>query len=301
MKLMLTGDWHLRRKNTRNRIDNMHEAQKKKVEFIIKKAIEYNCDAIIQPGDMFDSPRPGYGFISEYGNLLFSKLGITVLSIFGQHDTYLRSEKSKGATALGILRNTKTVDILGAEPWTEYDGSTVDVYGASFGDEIPEIKDSSAFNVLVIHKMIVQEKLYDQQVEHTFAKRFIRSNNFDLIVCGDNHQCFSVKASDRLLVNAGCILRKNIDERDNQPRIMFYNTETREHEWIDIPVEKDVFVEVDNSKEEQKEMLVDFIEKLQGSTSNTVDLVANLQKAIGEQEVEEQVINVLSEVLDITL
>ena len=56
MKLLVTGDWHLRFNRPRLRIDKSYfQIQLDKVSEILNIASENQCQYILQPGDFFDS------------------------------------------------------------------------------------------------------------------------------------------------------------------------------------------------------------------------------------------------------
>lgn len=203
---------------------------------------------VLQAGDFFDVPRSW--FLCERWIKFFAKWNavVEIMAVFGQHDTYMYSESTRHATILGILDANGLVAILDQVPRTRdvilYGDSTrVDIYGASYGQPVPQVEDRKAFNVLVIHKMIVPAKAWPGQQDYIWAPRFLaESEHYDLILCGDLHQQYRFQATKqnkqlRFLVNTGCMSRHIADEynMNHQPGFYVCDTESRELLWEAIP------------------------------------------------------------------
>ena len=216
MKFILCSDWHLLLKNPEGRTDNAFETQWKKLRYIYNYAVEHEIETILQAGDVFDKPRSWYlldkwlSFFAARDSEEFPQL----LTIYGQHDTHFYSESTRGATVLGVLLRIANVNLL--KSWTpaqrSWSGGGVDVYGCSYGEDLPEVKNkgSRITNILVIHKEITPEKMWEGQ-EAIYAPKFLNTHpEFDLILCGDIHRTFKFASSDgkRFIVNTGPLLRR---------------------------------------------------------------------------------------------
>jgi predicted phosphodiesterase len=109
--------------------------------------------------------------------------------------------------------------------------------GCSY-DQEPPIPIQNKFNVLLVHRMIIEEKLWSAQENYVASNIFLRQNNFDLIVSGDNHRGFISEAhGKRLLVNCGAMMRSKIDQVNHKPFVVLYDTDTRKYQQIFIPIE----------------------------------------------------------------
>ncbi len=229
VKILIAGDWHISDKKPENRIDDYFETVKRKIRFILETAKQENVNYILQPGDFFDSPSlPWNSFISL--KQLFDKYkNIQIFSIHGQHDLRYRI---KGNTALDALSETCPNIKLLSPHWKEF-------YGSSYNEEIPKVLTPSEFNILLTHRMILQDKLWTGQEEYTDASNFLRTNVFKLIVSGDNHQSFIVnsKITGKYLFNCGALLRNKTDMVNHKPFIVIFDTETKEYKQIFIPIE----------------------------------------------------------------
>ena len=97
MNIVCLGDLHLLWDKPIARLDDAHNVQKSKLKFVLDWAIK-NRAIVIQPGDFFDTARSWHltsaysRFFSEYYDVL------SINAVFGQHDTYMYSEKTRNAT-----------------------------------------------------------------------------------------------------------------------------------------------------------------------------------------------------------
>ena len=98
--------------------------------------------------------------------------------------------------------------------------------------------------------MIIKSKLWGKQEHYDMAGTFLRKNKFDLIVSGDNHQSFTHKEGNRLLINCGSLMRNKIDQVNHKPCIWIFDTLTRAAKQIFIPVVP--FSEVFNIEKAEK-------------------------------------------------
>lgn len=170
--------------------------------------------------------------------------------------------------------------------------------GCSYGEEIPEPVEG-AFNVLLIHKMIVEEKLWNAQEGHEHSNLFLRQHNFDLIVSGDNHQGFITQSKGgRLLVNCGAMMRNTIALIDHKPFVVIYDTETREYEKVFMPIKPaaEVFrMEKVIAEKERNASLDSFITGLSEQKEIGLLFEDNLQSYAKLNDVCEEIMNEIYE------
>ena len=236
MKLLIMGDFHLRFKKPAMRLDeNYFQTQRGKVEWILNLAGATNCNFILQPGDFFDGVDVP-DFVKQSYIRLFKEKNIPILTVAGQHDMRYHSRRLE-TTPISVMEASGVVQILGRKDWLGK-GKPIIFYGASWGEEIPEIKDKEKINILLTHRMVIDnEKLWFGQENYTTAKQLLKDYDFDLIVTGDNHQSFICENNQRYVVNCGSLMRANIDQAKHKPVVYVYDTETRELEKHFIPVE----------------------------------------------------------------
>lgn len=295
--LILNGpDIHLTLKKPKNRIDNYVLAQQKKMDFIQSLYKELGCYCFLQPGDFFDTSKAS-DFLKQYWIELLKKWGMNTLTIFGQHDLRWHSSDILN-TPLMVLDRSGVLKIVSNEP-VQY--GNIHIYGASWGKELPEIKDEDAVNILVIHRLVTDISLHWHDVDTTEqANILLRKTKFDLIVAGDNHKTVTSSYGERHLINCGSLMRKSIDQIDHEPCVFTYDTESKKVVKYLIPVdpiEKVMDMETAKEEKEKNDELEAFVDGLDKEVTNEgLIFPENLQEYVMQNELEEGVIDFIKEV-----
>jgi DNA repair exonuclease SbcCD nuclease subunit len=292
MKLLITGDLHITDKCPVHRIDDYQAAVFRKLEFSLKTARAKDAYCILQPGDFFDSFHVSDYVLQRTLELIEQNYHSRIFTIFGQHDLRYHNSNIEN-TPLKVLHSTQLADIV-HRPLnsgfseipisSEADTCFTEIYGCSWFEEIPAINDPDAFNVLLIHRMIIDDKkLWEAQEEFTYGYQLLEKHGFDLIVSGDNHKHFVIQNGNKTLINCGSMMRKNIDQTDHKPVVYLFDTETREFEPIYIPIEppEDVFeMEVVEKEKSINEEMRAFAEGLKNKDIKIIstDVVQNIIK-----------------------
>jgi len=289
MKLLCTGDWHLRFQRPKLRKDfNYLSTQEKKIEWIFALAVEEGCEFILQPGDFFDSDTTPYLVIRKF-LFLARKYGIQIITTPGQHDLRYHSMRVDNIP-LGILETSGLVTCLQRNHKVRKDGVTI--YSAGWGEDIPEIsaKDEDNFNILITHRMIIKrEKLWNKQDSFVRSNSVLKNNNFGLVVSGDNHKHFIDTFEDKTLINCGSLLRTNISQEKHKPCVYVFATEDRSAEKYFVPVAdaKEIFNAIKQKEEKLRTDKLDaFIEGLNNTEVQTMDCdyVDSIYDLIAQQE-----------------
>ena len=284
MKLLLTGDLHLRGSNPENRIDDFFKTQLRKVEHIFSIAKQKECLYILCPGDVFDNPRPSFDVL-EYYIKLFKRYNIgnkenrniIFSTVWGQHDQRFRT---KDRTALRLMESLGFVDIV-----THNDYKDVHIYGCNYGDEIPQIDDKDNFNILLIHKTIIDKPIWSGQEDYLQSDKLMHKYPYDVIVSGDWHHPVFYQNKEQTIINCGCLVRKTTNEADLTPHvyILDINEDTFKYtlEKIVIPFEpaEIVFKKEALGRDTQKnnEKLNEFINSIKNNAMNkNLDFRKNL-------------------------
>jgi len=281
-RLLLLGDLHLRfqRPVMRRDKDYMGE-QFRKLEFVLKMAVEENCSVILQPGDFFDSVEVPWIVVKEVIRLLQDYQVPSLVAVRGQHDMRYHTRKVE-YTPLGVLSQAGLVRILDndlAEDWKEFS-----VTGCSWGFEIPRRERTDVIQILLVHKMVVEEKLWPGQSDYIYAKHLFRKYpEYDLFVCGDNHKGFTVSLENKHVVNCGSLTRLAIDQKDHQPMVVLYEPSTRDIEQIPVKVKpaSKVFdlgrARVEKKREEELDL---FVKGIMDKGDLGLDFIGNLVSAL---------------------
>lgn len=312
MKLLITGDWHLRFKRPRSRIDPVYFlTQVDKISQILVAAKEEGCDYLLQPGDFFDTDKSPWELVTKYTYLL-KEWEFKILCVAGQHDMRYRSKKLD-KTPLGVMEANELVIILNGDPYSRYQDERIHFYGASWGEDIPKPEREDFFNVLVTHRMVVDKELWRGQQGHELASHVLREHNYDLIVSGDNHKRFLAvsKGGKKKLVNCGSLMRTDIDQVDHKPAFYVFDTDdlSCEEHLIDVKPHNEVFDLdwVEDVKERSKH-LEEFLDSLESQNLDYgtdgadgslggLNIIDNLYSAIDQLKVDEGIREIFEEVL----
>lgn len=219
MKLLITGDLHLRASNPENRVDNFFETQLGKMEQILQLASKNRCQAILCPGDVFDNPRPSFDVL-EYYIKLFKKYSIgnsnndeiEFITVWGQHDQRFRT---KERTALRLMESLGYMQTFKKITY----GKDINIYGCDYGEEIPTIEDEDSLNILLIHKTILDKPIWKGQEDFLQSDKLFKKNPYDLIISGDWHHPVFYQSKTQTILNCGCLVRKTLNEADLIPHV----------------------------------------------------------------------------------
>ena len=304
MKLILLSDVHLTNKRPISRKDSFPEVVFKKLEWIFQFA-EREHAVILQAGDFFDFPRSWHLLNQTFSLLSDYYETLLMYVIYGQHDQYYRADRN--ATMMGVLIRNERLCLLGSEPHVidTHDDSSFFLYGCSFGDEIPVVKDPNAFNILVIHRPILMSVLYPGMTDYNYAPQFLKTHkDYNLILAGDIHRQFCHVSEDkRIICNAGPLVRDVSEDYmfEHQPGFYLYNTETSAIEFIVVPhadAEEVLDAERLQKEKEKSKMFDSFISGVTESQITFTSFTDNLTAVVKEAGVEDSVVKILSDVME---
>lgn len=291
--MLIVGDCHITDKRPESRIDNFEETVFTKLSFIFQTAKQYNC-IVLQPGDFFDVPSPSYKLFTQVVKLLNRYNMIKLYVIMGQHDLRFRNAENialkaleQSCTNFTIVNNSVLID-------------NICLYGSSYNEDVPKVLNKNAFNILLTHRMILKEKIWEAQTDYADAANFLRSNSFQLIVSGDNHQSFWVdsKVQKKCLFNNGALLRNKTDMIDHKPYVILFDTETQDWKQIFIPIEpaEKVFnlVKIEKEKEKDKNLEA-FVLGLSANKETGLTFEDNLNAYMNELKIEGVIRNIIEE------
>lgn len=306
MKILCFGDIHARSNNPRYRIDDYNLTLLDKINGVLDLAFKNNCEIVAMPGDIFETHRVSNYIISKLIDYLVyyrDNCGMKFVGVIGNHDAPFHN-LSLDNCPINVLRSAEVFNLLDETP---FNTGAEDFYGASWGKSIPEIKDKGVFNVLLIHKMIIGEnKLWEGQENFVTARTLLAKNDFDLIISGDNHQCFTSEYKGKTLLNMGSLGRMTAAQLDHKPTVAIYDTETKKYELFEVPISpaSEVFnlEEIKYKKEvaKENEKIKEYINLLSESNEeNEWDYVDNLinfmYSANTSDEIKEIVLSTLEE------
>lgn len=215
MKFACLSDIHLLGRKPRARTDDILSVQWDKLNFVLNYTADPDRDfcAILQAGDIFDSPR-NWDICETFFNISLIPDRPDIFAARGQHDTYMRSTNPSVfslAKMLGFIHN-KT------KPFECYDSM---IHICNYGEEVPDPTNGSLRNILIIHSEI-SDREPNSAMDYQSAKIFLRQHKFDTILCGDIHMKFVVREGSRVIMNTGPMLRKEATEYNMQHKPCFF-------------------------------------------------------------------------------
>jgi len=297
------SDVHLRTSPTRNRIDNFLETQFNKLEWCFELAKKENCELFLQGGDLFDSPRASDDLKRRLQTLL-RKYRINFCCIFGQHDIY-HHRNDLSNTPLGVVESSGLISILSDTPAVFGD---VNIYGASWDQPIPPIQNKDAFNVLVIHKMVIQneeDKIWHGQQNYSTARILLAKNDYDLILSADNHHHFTDTYNNKTLLNLGSMTRLTSAQMEHKPQVAILDTSKNEYKIYYIPIKpaEEVFnieqIEKNRETGEINDKIREYVDLLGGNSEmREWDFVKNLDEFMKSRNIKPSVVEIIRQALN---
>lgn len=230
MKILCCGDQHVTDHRPVNRTDDYFKTVLNKFEQECDIAVEEGCLCVVLPGDVFDTHKETHEVVQKVVDITLNHSNLIFLCVAGQHDQKYHNTNLSGTAFASFLQH-QNIRILDRFPYEFHDAV---FYGASWKDEIPEVINPNKFNILVIHKMIVDDKLWAAQENFTWANHMLLSHKFDLIISGDNHKQFFVNKGKKNLLNLGTMMRNTTGTVDHHPAVAVFDTETRTADIIDL-------------------------------------------------------------------
>lgn len=300
MKFILLSDIHLTEHTPVCRLDDILHTQFLKLEYVLKNTDKFT--PILQAGDLFDKPR-SWKCLHKFSNLMNYYPDVEFKLVYGQHDTYLRTDSS---VAINILEEFNVVDILNEnyDEWVDENGQLINIYGCSWNGKIPVVqnKKKNYINILVIHESISNKEL---NFEYSSASKFLETHSdYDLILCGDIHKKFHITSKDgRQIVNTGSMLRLKADEDiiNHEPCYAIYNTKTKQIEWKIIPHKPAIEVITREHIEKQNKidmMLGSFIKSIENNKIESIDIIEIIKTILKNENIKKSIVEILAEVME---
>lgn len=301
MKIGVIGDLHLTNHIPERRQDDYFQTLLGKLQQAMDIFTAEGVAYVVQVGDFFDSPTVA-NRVKSAAIRFFRKYSIPVLCIYGQHDITGHSAATLPNSPLVVLEAAGVVSILGKREL----GGNVTIYGASFGEDIPLPANPAGLNILVTHQMIGDRPLYPGQPLES-PRVFLRHHpQYQLVLCGDYHYPFQDTYGGQIILNTGCIVRKNLKDVDMglQPAVATIDLETLvvTHHPLQVEDSSTVFDltrPVKPVKVETNEVVLQrLVEDLRQSRAVKAGWQAILLRLLDEQKVDVGVKQVLDEAMN---
>lgn len=241
-KFLILGDVHLRTATPEMRTEpEFDQVCLGKLEWCLSQAQLHECEAILCPGDFFDSPNPTSKLQARTLRLL-KEYEIPIITTIGNHDVTGKTTSNFEDSALSLFHTSGEMIVLTGGEYIDFQdiGKTIRIIGYGYGEKETEqfivgktVKDDDVLTAALIHASIgnnIQEAQY--------AISDLNFKGADVAVIGDIHSGwngFIKHKSGCKCFNAGCLIRQKINEADFLPRCYVYDTETEVADRLVVP------------------------------------------------------------------
>jgi len=292
---ILVGDIHLRDTTPICRTDDFFQAQADKIKYLCEIKEKYNVSLILDSGDMFHkwSSSP---FLESFALL---NLPNNIITVPGNHELPTHSLNLLNKSSLAVLDAAKKIRILQGQLKVRDD---IIVTGIPYGENIEE----SVKNIKRI-KGIIQVALIHIYVDKVDAPWFDNSAinadklldklpQFDLILTGHNHQGFSYRRGNQVLVNPGAMMRSSTQQKNYNPTFYLWDAETNEIEVMYYPIANNVIsIEHVERGKKRTERINAFVESLNDDYDIELSFEKNLDKYFESNKTRKPVENLIRE------
>lgn len=301
--LILCSDLHLRDDTPICRTDDYWTIQKQKLKFIFMQAQKHRCPLVIA-GDVGHRPQWSNRLMNVFIHTA-NICQIQIYCVFGQHDMIGNNIERLADTSLSVLINANVIRADSGSFHLQYNTY---VKLAPYGQEIekpsgyPQTK-----NILVTHKMVIKEPLWPGQEAMTAKGMLKKYPEYDLIVTGDNHQSFTQKYKNRILVNPGSMMRMTTAQEDHEPKIYAYFADENTVEEIPIPIEQGVITRKHLRQKEEKQERMNLLthEKMQAYVDGVkedretgVSFKDNMQTTLKKEKIKKRTKHYINESME---
>lgn len=216
VKLLEVGDIHARGTSPRNRLDDYTLALKRKMQEVFKLAQVHQVDAIICPGDVFDSYQVSIAVLLDFVSL-FRQSPVPIFTTAGNHDLPSYNLETYYRTSLHLLEmlvpqlrvindpsEAVVIKDLVQLTFTPYSGK-MDVAGYGYSPEGEAAERSDLFKIHVSHGMLLDHTPpFDR---YTLVQEV--ETEADVVFCGHDHTGFGIfhRQDGRTFVNLGSLTR----------------------------------------------------------------------------------------------
>lgn len=279
---ILCADLHFRDSQPICRTDDYFVAQRKKIEFLKELCIEINNPdlLVLCAGDVFHKARSS----KQLETFLLENILFRIHTIPGNHDLPEHNLNNLDDSSLGIMQAA---------------GKNITVYETPLEQmHVVEIKNRK---IGLIHKLTHNETpvTAGETIISYSAKKLLKDfPELDIIVTGDNHQTFTAKYKNRLLINPGSLMRMTADQIDHQPCVYLYCADDNTVDHVYIPIEKNVISRVHIEKDEQyNKRLESYISAMNEQYEVSLSFTKNIEAYFKANEVREPVKEIIWEVI----
>ena len=284
---ILTADIELRAFQPTCRTDDHWAAQERKIKWLCQLQVGNDNCPIFDAGDLFDKrykSNPSHELLGWAMENLPEKF----YTIPGNHDLPGKSIDNYSNSAMAVLEKAKKIIPAWRYPFQvkEIKGTPyVHIYGFPWNCSFEKVDtDKGYINIALVHTMVYEEfEPFPGCVGYSAKEVMDLLPDFDLIVCGHNHQTFTREENGRVLVNPGSLMRNDADQIDFKPSVFLWFADTNTIKRVHVPIEEGVinrdYIDIKKAKENRLDA---FVEKLGEQVVSGINFHDNLEAAVSD-------------------
>ncbi len=285
---ILTADIELRAFQPTCRTDDHWAAQARKIAWLRELQEKHGGCPILDAGDLFDKrykSNPSH----ELLGWAMENLPQPFYTIPGNHDLPGKSIENYSNSAMAVLEQARVLSFIKTKQTDElylmgfYWGASLELHKATklF---IENKRRSGIKTIALVHAMVYEEfEPFPGCVGYSAKEVMDLLPDFDLIVCGHNHQTFTREKNGRVLVNPGSLMRNDADQIDFKPSVFLWFAESNTIERVYVPIEPGVinrdYIDIKKAKETRLDA---FVEKLGEQVVSGINFHDNLELAVSD-------------------
>lgn len=286
MRMIITADWHIRSTKPRCRTDeNWIETQKQALNQLAQISFDKQSPIMVV-GDIFHSNSDtSFECVNMVQKLADYVGGIYILA--GNHDLPYHSSENIDKSAIGVLLQSENVSKI-----EDY----CDEFSAGNFDE-----ERNQMPFMFIHTLTIPNEDKPDFIECETPESLLAKNTIaKWIFTGDYHKNFHYEKNGRHVVNSGCLLRQVADMKDYQCGVYFVDTDDDVVEFIPI-IDNHDLVNDDYiiRRDEREERIEKFVNKLKDIESISLDFLANVEKALLSNNIDEDLKLCIEELIEL--
>lgn len=255
-RIAVVVDPHMRGRPPRARIDDFAASLTEKLNWVVEYCNEQNINAMLIPGDLFDSFAASMQSIGTLAVILNHFYG-AILTIPGNHDLVAGNPETIWRTPYNLLDRLGIIHNVATQPFYIWPvpkkgrGICVTGVGYNYATDTPEGAGDftsplggspDCVNIHMVHNMLLAHRP-GFEMRHTLIDEV--KTNADVIITGHDHSGFGViRRSDGVLfVNPGSISRLSASESEMRRQVSIavldvYDDGSVEGRLVPVPVAK---------------------------------------------------------------
>lgn len=257
IKLLIVGDIHYKGVSPKARIDDYPAAMRRKLVEVCELAEKHKVDAIVQTGDLFDTPTVSLPSVAEIMTLIWNHSPVPFLTIAGNHDLFSANQTSIARTPFGFMASLRYIHNL--QHSSRFFGDDDEIFLSGHGYDVDTDRDieqylvprvvlgdtEGSFQIRVVHGMIL-DKRPGFEMRHTLISEIAMQERApDIIITGHHHIGFGAKEVEAanargkmLAINPGalCRLSAHPEEMERQVQVCLLTINDLSVEYEMIPL-----------------------------------------------------------------